>query len=69
MRTKIVQGRTQKHPKKSHFMDAELVRKILKILNFGITIATLMKLITIIYFHEIFKLTEIGAKLTWRKRV
>ena len=50
-------------------MDAESVRKILKILNFGITIATLMKLITIIYFHESFKLTKIGAKLTWRERV
>ena len=49
-------------------MDAESVCKILKILNFGITIATLMKLITIIYFHEIFKLAKIGAKRTWRKR-
>ena len=47
--------RTQKPPKKDHFMDAKSVRKTLKIFNLRITNAALMKLTMIIYlvFHGV----------------
>ena len=44
--------RTRKPPKKGHFVDAESVRKALKIFNLTTTNAILMKLTTIMYLHE-----------------
>ena len=44
--------RAQKSPRKSHFMDAELVRKTLKLFNLTNTNAILMKPTTITYFYK-----------------
>ena len=44
--------RTQKSPKKGHFVDAESVRKTLEIFDLTTTNAMLMKLTTIMYLHE-----------------
>ena len=44
--------RAQKPPKKGYFVDVELVRKTLEILNLTTTNAILMKLTTIVYLHE-----------------
>ena len=42
----------------NHFMNAELVCKVLKDFNLTTTNAILIKLITIMYLHEIFNLTK-----------
>ena len=41
-----------------HFMDAELLRKTLKIFNLTTTNAILMKLSTIMHLNKIFKLAK-----------
>ena len=41
-------------PQEGHFMDAESVRKILKIYNFTTTNAILMKLTKVMYLHKTF---------------
>ena len=46
--------RASKPPQKGHFMDAESVRKILKIYNFTTTNAILMKLTKVMYLHKTF---------------
>ena len=48
----IILVKTQKPPKKSHFVDAESVSKTLKIFNSTTANAILMKLTTITYLHE-----------------
>ena len=50
-----------KGPKICHFMDAELVRKTLKIFNLTTTTGILMKLLAIMHIYEIFNLSKIGA--------
>ena len=50
--------RAQKPTKKSHFMDAALPRKHLKIYNLTTTNAALMKLTTTMYLHKTFNLAE-----------
>ena len=51
------QGLKSPH-KKDHFMDAELVRKTLKIFNLTTTYAILMKLTIVMYFYKIFVLAK-----------
>ena len=50
--------RAPKPPKMAQFMAAPLPRKLLKIYNLRITNAMAMKLGTIVYFHETFRLTK-----------
>ena len=49
-------------PKKSYFVDAELVCKTLEIFNLTTTNAILMKLTTIMYPHESVNWKALGAK-------
>ena len=48
----------QKSLKRDHFMDPALQRKYLKIYNLAATLATLMKLTTIMYLNKTFYLAE-----------
>ena len=47
-----------KPPKKSHFMDADLVRKTLKTFNLATTNAILMKLTTIVHLYQVFHMAK-----------
>ena len=49
-------GKTQRPPKKGHFMDAELTRKTFKKSDLTTTNTILMKPTPIIYLHESCKL-------------
>ena len=51
--------RAQKLSKNGHLMDAELVRKHLKIYNLTTTHAILMSFATIMYFHKLLLLAKI----------
>ena len=50
--------RAQKSPKSSHFMDAALPQKRLKLYNLTTTNATLMNLTAITYLHKVFNLAK-----------
>ena len=54
--------RTQKPPKKNHFMDAESVRKTLKTFNLATSNAIMMKLTAMIYLHEIVNRKSLRVK-------
>ena len=55
---KFGEVRTQKPPKRGHFMNAKLVSKMFKIFNLTTTNVIVMKLTTIMYLYDIFSWTE-----------
>ena len=54
----FVGERAQKSPKNSHFMDAALPQKHLKLYNLTTTNAILMNLTAIMYLHKVFNLAK-----------
>ena len=55
---KFGEVRTQKPPKRGHFMNAKLVSKMFKIFNLTTTNVIVMKLTTIMYLYDIFSWTK-----------
>ena len=54
--------KTQKLPQMGHFVDTASVRKTLKNFNLAILNATLMKLTTIMYLHDIVNRKALRAR-------
>ena len=63
--TTFEEVRAQKAPKKGHFMDAEPVRKTLKICNLTTANAIFMKLTTIMYLCDTFNLEKDWSMTHW----
>ena len=63
--TTFEEVRAQKAPKEGHFMDAESVRKTLKIYNLTTANAIFMKLTTIMYLSDTFNLEKDWSVTHW----